>query len=50
MHLTVMVFYQGTPEQFHNHVQMVLETIHQHKLDKAYHDVFKEDLEAEKAC
>ena len=50
MHLTVTVFHQGTPEQFLSHVQMVLETIHQRKLDKAYQDACKEDTEAEKAC
>jgi hypothetical protein len=48
MHLTVTVFHQGTPEQFLSHVQMVLETIHQRKLDKAYQDACKEDIEAEK--
>jgi hypothetical protein len=48
MHLTVTVFHQGTPEQFLSHVQMVLETIHQRKLDKAYQDACKEDKEAEK--
>ena len=48
MHLTVTVFHQGTPEQFLGHVQMVLETVHQCKLDKAYHDACKEDKEAEK--
>ena len=48
MHLTVTVFHQGTPEQFLGHVHMVLETIHQRKLDKAYQDACKEDTEAEK--
>jgi hypothetical protein len=48
MHLTAAVFHQGTPEQFLSHVQMVLETIHQRKLDKAYQDACKEDKEAEK--
>ena len=42
MHLTITVFNQGTPEQFPSHVQMVLATIHQCKLDKAYEDVGKE--------
>ena len=49
MHLTVTVFDQGTPEQFLSHVQMVLETIHQRKLDKAFEDACKEDKEAEKS-
>jgi hypothetical protein len=48
MHLTVPIFHQGTPEQFLSDVQMVLETIHQCKLDKAYQDDCKEDKEAEK--
>jgi len=48
MHLTVTVFHQGTPEQFLSHVQMVIETIHQRKLVKAYQDACKEDTEAEK--
>jgi hypothetical protein len=47
MHLTVTVFHQGTPEQFLSHMQMVLETIHQRKLDKAYQDACKKDKEAE---
>ena len=50
MHLTVTVFHQGTTEQFLSHVQMVLETIHQCKLDKAYQDACKGDTEAEKTC
>ena len=48
MHLTDIIFHQGTPEQFLSHVQMVLETIDQRKLDKAYQDACKEDIEAEK--
>jgi hypothetical protein len=49
MHLTITVFHQGTPEQFLSHLPMVLETIHQLKLDKVYQDVCKEDKEAEKS-
>ena len=49
MHLTITIFHQGTPEQFLSHVQMVLETIHQCKLDKAFEDACKEDKEAEKS-
>jgi hypothetical protein len=49
MHLTITVFHQGTPEQFLSHVQMVLETIHQCKLDEAYQDACKEDTKAEKS-
>ena len=49
MHLTVTVFHQGTPEQVLIHVQMVLETIHQCKLDMAYQEACKEDIEAEKS-
>ena len=48
MYLTITIFHQGTPEQFLSHVQMVLETIHQRKLDKAFEDACKEDKEAEK--
>jgi hypothetical protein len=48
MHLTFTVFHQGTPEQFLSHVQMVLETIHQSKIDKAYQDACKDNVEAEK--
>jgi hypothetical protein len=47
MQSTVTIF-QGTSEQFFSHVQMVLETIHERKLDKAYHDACKEDTGAEK--
>jgi len=47
MHLTITLFHQGTPEQFLSHVQMVLETAHQCKLDKAYQDACKEDTKAE---
>jgi hypothetical protein len=48
MHLTVTIFHQGTPEEFLSHVKMVLETILQFKLDKAYQHTCKEDKEAKK--
>ena len=48
MQLTVTVLHQGTPEQFLGHVQMILETISQRRLDVAYQMACKEDLGAKK--
>ena len=47
MTLSVVIFNEGSPEQFLNHVQISLEIISQTGLDMDYQEACKADLKAE---